>query len=98
MDEVCKYVPEGDGTDFLRRSIQKFFARTMGERDFHAYEALQLGLQLPLVIPLMPVVSVNTSGSRPLKSGSYLKDLELDAPVHWDSLSLIHISEPTRPY
>jgi len=67
VDEVCKYVPEGEGADFLRRSIQKFFARTLGERDFHAYEAVQLGLQLPLVIPLMPVVSLNTSGTRPLK-------------------------------
>ena len=68
VDEVCRYVPEGQGQDFLRRSIQKFFARTLGERDFHAYEAVQLGLGLPLVGPLMPVVSLNTSGSRPLKS------------------------------
>jgi hypothetical protein len=28
VDEVCRYVPEGEGVDFLRRSIQKFFART----------------------------------------------------------------------
>ena len=68
VDEVCQYVPDGQGADFLRRSIQKFFARTMGERDYGAFEAVQLGLQLPLVIPLMPVVSLNTSGSRPLKS------------------------------
>ena len=33
VDEVCTYVPEGEGADFLRRSIQKFFARTLGERD-----------------------------------------------------------------
>jgi len=85
VDEVCKYVPEGEGNDFLRRSIQKFFARTLGERDFHAYEALQLGLQLPLVLPLMPVVSLNTSGARPLKSWSLLKDASPDAPVHQDS-------------
>ena len=85
VDEVCKYVPEGEGNDFLRRSIQKFFARTLGERDFHAYEAVQLGLQLPLVIPLMPVVSLNTSGSRPLKAWSVLKDASPDEPVHEDS-------------
>ena len=64
VDEVCTYLPEGEGNDFLRRSIQKFFARTMGERDFHAFEDVQLGSQLPLVMPLMPVVSLNTSGSR----------------------------------
>ena len=84
VDEVCRYVPEGEGQDFLRRSIQKFFARTLGERDFHAYEALQLGLGLPLVVPLMPVVSLNTSGARPLKSGKALKDAGSETPVHWD--------------
>ena len=68
VDEVCQYVPDGEGADFLRRAIQKFFARTIGERAYGAFEAVQLGLQLPLVIPLMPVVSLNTSGSRPMKT------------------------------
>ncbi|HIE71897.1 MAG TPA: hypothetical protein EYP98_17895, partial [Planctomycetes bacterium] len=85
VDEVCTYVPEGEGADFLRRSIQKFFARSLGERDFHAYDAVQLGLQLPLLIPLMPVVSLNTSGSRPLKSAAALKGKGDDEPVHYDS-------------
>ena len=85
VDEVCTYLPEGEGNDFLRRSIQKFFARTMGERDFHAFEAVQLGLQLPLVMPLMPVVSLNTSGSRPLKSWSVLQSAGHNEPVHYDS-------------
>ena len=85
VDEVCHYVPEGEGQDFLKRSIQKFFARTMGERDFHAFEAVQLGLGLPLVMPLMPVVSLNTGGSRPLKSNAAMKDAPDDAPVHYDS-------------
>jgi hypothetical protein len=85
VDEVCTYLPEGEGNDFLRRSIQKFFARTMGERDFHAFEAVQLGLQLPLVMPLMPVVSLNTSGSRPLKSWSVLQSAGPNEPVHYDS-------------
>ena len=30
VDEVCKYVPEGEGTDFLRRAIQKFFCEELG--------------------------------------------------------------------
>ena len=85
VDEVCTYVPEGEGADFLRRSIQKFFARSLGERDFHLYEAVHLGLQLPMVIPLMPVVSLNTSGSRPLKPAALLKNAGEDEPVHWDS-------------
>ena len=34
-----------EGSDLLRRSIQTSFARALGERDYHAYEAVQLGLQ-----------------------------------------------------
>ena len=85
VDEVCTYVPEGENTVFLRRSIQKFFARTLGERDFHVYEAVQIGLQLPSVIPLMPVVSLNTSGSRPLKSKAAMREAGEDEPVHYES-------------
>ena len=85
VDEVCTYVPEGEGADFLRRAIQKFFARCLGERDYHLYEAMQLGMQLPLVIPLMPVISLNTAGARPLKSSFEMKDKGPDEPVHYDS-------------
>ena len=85
VDEVCTYVPEGEGADFLRRSIQKFFARCLGERDYHMYEAVQLGLQLPLVMPLMPVISLNTSGTTSLKSSAALRDRGEDEPVHYDS-------------
>ena len=77
-------LPEDEGND-LRRSIQKFFARNMDERDFHAFEAVQLGLQLPLVMPLMPVVSVNTSGARRFKSGTALQSAGPNEPVHYDS-------------
>ena len=30
VDEVCTYVPEVDNADYLRRTIRKFFARTLG--------------------------------------------------------------------
>ncbi len=85
VDEVCTYVPEGEGSDMLRRSIQKFFARALGERDYHLYEAVPLGLQLPQVIPLMPVASLPTSGHRALKSAAHLKDKGEEEPVTWDS-------------
>ena len=62
-----------------------FFARCLGERDYHLYEAVQLGLQLPLVIPMMPVVSLNTTGARPLKSAFEMKGAGEDEPVHYDS-------------
>ena len=57
----------------------------MGERDFHAYEAVHLGLQLPQVIPLMPVVSLNTAGTRPLKSARERRPKGDNEPVHHDS-------------
>ena len=83
VDDVCRYVPKEQ--DFLRRSIQRFFARTLGERDYHVYEAVHVGLGLPLVVPLMPVVTLNTSGARALKSRDVLKDAPPDTPVHYDS-------------
>lgn len=85
VDEVCHYVPEGEGTDFLRAAIRKFFSRTVGGRDYGSYEAVQLGLRLPLVIPLMPVVSLNTSGARPFKSEAQVRVQGKDEAVHWDS-------------
>ena len=86
VDEVCQYVPEGEGSDFLRRSIQKFFARSLGERDYHAYEVVQLGLQLPLVIPMMPIISLNTTGTAPVKPYYELHGPDKDdTPVHYDS-------------
>ena len=86
VDEVCEYVPEGEGQDFLRRAIQKFFARSLGDRDYHAYEGVQLGMQLPLVIPMMPIFSLNTSGAKPLKSWFDTRGADKeDEPVHYDS-------------
>jgi hypothetical protein len=86
VDEVCQYVPESEGSDLLRRAIQKFFARSLGERDYHTYEAVQLGLQLPMVIPMMPVVSLNTSGVSPIKPWYEMKGrANEDKPVHYDS-------------
>ena len=83
VDDVCRFVPKEH--DFLRRSIQRFFARTLGERDYHVYEAVHVGLGLPLVVPLMPVVTLNTSGARAMKSWAVLKDAPPETPVHFDS-------------
>ena len=83
VDDVCRFVPKEQ--DFLRRSIQRFFARTLGERDYHVYEAVHVGLGLPLVVPLLPVVTLNTSGARALKPRAALKDKPAETPVHYDS-------------
>ena len=71
--------------DLLRRSLQRFYARTLGERDYGIFEAVHLGLRLPLVLPLAPVVSLNTLGSRRVKTPAELRDAGPDAPMHWDS-------------
>ena len=46
--------------DLLRQSLQKVFARTLGDRDFHLFEAVHLGLGLPQVFELLPTVTLNT--------------------------------------
>ena len=40
VEEVCKYSREGEPLDLLRRSLQKFYARTLGERDYSMFETL----------------------------------------------------------
>ena len=89
MEEVCKYVREDGVTDLLRRSFQKCFARTIGERDYGIFEAAHLGLRLPLVYPLLPMVSLNTSGARAFKTHQQLqreRERGVQDPVTtWDS-------------
>ena len=34
VGEVCTYVPEGEGSDFLRRSIQKILRKVVGGAGF----------------------------------------------------------------
>ena len=63
-EEVCKYTREGESLDLLRKALQKFYAKSIGERDFSVFEAVHLGLRLPTMYPMMPVVSLNTLGSR----------------------------------
>ena len=88
--EVAKYAEDKGPEDYLRRCLQKFYARTLGERDYGIFEAVHLGLRLPLVIPLLPVVSLSTSGARALKSAEVLaREATLENPaertVAWES-------------
>ena len=46
---------------------------------------MHVGLGLPLVVPLLPVVTLNTGGARALKPAAVLKDAPPDTPVHYDS-------------
>ena len=85
VDEVCKYTPKDADVDLLRRSLQKFYARTLGERSYGVFEAVHLGLSLPLVVPMMEVVSLNTFGSRRLKTAAEMRKAAPDDPVVWDS-------------
>ena len=85
VDEVCKYEADNEGVDMLRKSLQKVFSKTIGDRDYSIFEAVHLGLRLPLVFSLMDVVSLNTSGARVLRSRAVLRDAADDAPLIWDS-------------
>ena len=67
-------------------SLQKFYSKTLGERDYHISEAVMLGLRLPLIFPLLPVVSLNTFGTRQLKQPPKNPLLEDDdQPATYDS-------------
>ena len=59
VEEVCKYTKEGEHVDLFRKALQKFYAKSIGERDFGLFEAVHLGLRLPTVFPLMPTISLN---------------------------------------
>ena len=85
VDEVCKYEPDNDGVDMLRKSLQKVFAKTLGDRDYGIFEAVHLGLRLPLVFSLMECVSLNTMGCRVLQPRKKVHELRDDAPVVWES-------------
>ena len=85
VDEVCKYGKEEPGVDLLRQSLQKVFARTLGDRDFSLFEAVHVGLGLPLVFDLLPTCSLNTYGTRRVKPQSAVKDLDDDEDVRYDS-------------
>jgi hypothetical protein len=85
VDEVCKRTQDGELVNYLCMSLQKVYARTLGERSYGVFEAVHLGLQLPLIIPIMPVVSLNTLGARSLKSAGQLREAPADAPEAWGS-------------
>ncbi len=46
---------------------------------------MHLGLRLPLVIPLLGCVALNTHGTRPLRQIKDVREGGDDAPVTWDS-------------
>ena len=85
MDEVCKYGKEGAEVDLLRQSLQKVFARTLGDRDFTLFEAVHLGLGLPQVFELLPTVSLNTYGTKTLKPHHVVAAQGEDEPITYDS-------------
>ena len=85
VDEVCKYGKEGAEVDLLRQSLQKVFARTLGDRDFTLFEAVHLGLGLPQVFELLPTVSLNTYGTKLLKPQHVVAAQGEDEPITYDS-------------
>jgi len=85
VDEVCKYTRDGEPVDFLRKSLQKLYTRTLGGRDYTIFEAMFLGLRLPLMLSLMPVVSLNTTGTRALKTVAQMQNAGPDAEISWRS-------------
>ena len=70
----------------FQRGLQKFYSKSIGGRDYHTFEAMQIGLGLPLVFPLLPVETLNTSGARAVKTGKALETAHaFGLPLTWDS-------------
>ena len=68
-----------------RMGLRKLFSKTIGGRGYGIFEAVHVGLGLPLIFPLMPVDTLNTQGTRVLKSGKYSADLRDGEWAVWDS-------------
>ena len=85
VNEVCKYTREGEPLDLMRQGLQKFYSRTLGGRDYGMFEAVHVGLGLPSVFPLMPVVTLHTGGVRVLKTEEQLAKTGRGGSVVWDS-------------
>jgi len=83
--EVCKFTPQGKENTLVWRTLQKFYARSLGERDYHLFEAVHLGLGLPLISSPLPVISLNTTGARAVKTQAQLANAGPDTPVVHDS-------------
>ena len=72
----------------MRKSLQKFYSRTLGDRDYTIMEAMFLGLRLPLMFSLfslLPVVSLNTTGTRALKTAAQMRNADADDEIAWSS-------------
>ena len=67
----------------LRKSLQKVFAKTLGDRDYGTFEAVHDGLRLPLVFSLAECVSLNTSGAWVLRSRKQIREAKRDVTVAW---------------
>ena len=83
--EVRKYTPQEQERSVGWKSLQKFYSRMLGERDYSLFEAVHVGLGLPLVHSLMPVVSLPTSGARAWKTAAQLAEGGPDDAVEWSS-------------
>ena len=85
VDEVCTYAKEGSVLELMRKSLQKVYTKTLGGRDYGIFEAVHLGLGLPLVYSLMRVESLSTDGVRVVKDAEHRKKLQPGDPVVYES-------------
>lgn len=83
MQEVSKFTKETTGVDFLKESVKKFYAKTLGGRTYGIFEAVHLGLGLPLVLPLMPIETLSVWGARRLKSRKEQLSEGVEDPMMW---------------
>ncbi len=66
MDELCRYGTDGE-RDLLKQTCSKVFSRNIGNRDVTILEAVHMGMNLPMIMAQMSVVTFNTLGTRRVK-------------------------------
>ena len=54
MEEVSQHGECNGHSDFLAKSVQKFYSKTLGGRSYGIFEAVHLGLGLPMVVSMLP--------------------------------------------
>ena len=85
VTEICKYTPEDEEHKVGWRALQKFYSRMLGERDYSLFETVHIGLGLPLMHEIMPVVGLNTAGTRVMKTTEQLAKVDQGGQVTWPS-------------
>ena len=87
VEYVTKYAAKAcDDVLVDQRSVSRVsYIGSSGDREFGIVEAVHLGLGLPLCLPLLPTVPLNTFGTRLVKPSWVIRNQGADEALTYDS-------------